>query len=408
MAIDPDVQVLLDTVNARLDAVESAPTTGGGGPGPYVSVAEFGVTGDGSDEHAVIQAALDDVNPGGGTPRAGLWFPKLKPNGELAVYRVSEPLRVLTEQKLMGPAMLQPTDDFDWVNHPTAGTPGNIALIELWNHQNGRNAFSRIYIDDLYIDCRGQAGSTGLLTKLQQPAYTDKLRIDGADVGWRLEGQDGRHNGFMSFNCGIGLLMEGENTMFMGFDNFNVELFTIAAVRQANTGGMPGPNWFRNVHLEANSEDFGDAIGFDIQAGGISIENGWATMGKDNQIIFRFGEDNTYYHISQFRLANVNDNQVFVEDKFRGYTRMVGQQRHLDELRGLFQNDSAIDIDDAVTWLGWRGGKVSIGGVGDFTPAAPQLTIQAEPNQSAPLVRYVDNDGTVMSVVDETGQFGPP
>lgn len=391
---------------------------------PPPAVSSVAAVGNGSvDDNVAIQNILDYV--ANGTDN-WVWFPYRNTSGNVAQYLTSKPLKVWNGTHIMGPATIAPTATFDWVNHPYwqdplfnpvgIQQPGDIALLELWNPTvgSGRGAFSRIFLEDLAIDCKAQAGSIGLLTKLQQPAYTFKLRIDNATIGWVLWGQDCMNSLTDIFDVGVGVYLGSPSGNFDGFTKImtfyklNVEDFTEAAVR----ANCEGPNYFFGVHIEGPTS----ATVFDMQNGIFHVENGLSSVAGT---IFKIGDmtpipgpKSSFYSIKNWQVNSSDGTytQLMLDDRVAGQTRVVGYARRWHEISRLFQNDTSIDYDAHLEWMSEDGGTVRIGGIKGGTAAPPghsgaQFTVRPNVNQDEPMVRFHDSSHTLRSGIGQKGDL---
>lgn len=390
---------------------------------PPAAISAVGAVGDNStDDNVALQNIFDWVK---GT-RVGtywVWFPYNNASGGVARYRTSKPLRVWTGTKIVGPALICPTDSFDWVNHPywqdakynPIGNPqpGDIALMELWNDTTGRGAISRIFLQDITLDCRFQPGSIGLFTKLQQPSWTWKVRIDNADIGWVMWGQQSEHFIVDILNVKIGLLLGTVTGSFDGscklmtFYALNIESFTEAGVRM----DTEGPNWFHSVHMEGSN-----APCFDARSGIFHVSNGLASVAGT---MFLIGDKtpppppkNTFYSIRNWQItsADASYTKLMLDDRVTGLTIPVGYNRRFHDIARFYQNDTEADWDASIQYMGDEGGFIRMGGLKGGTSAPPghsgaQFTVRPNTAQDEPSVRFLDSGGTLRTGIHQSGNF---
>lgn len=392
-----------------------------------------------TDDNVALQIILDWV---GDTPSDGrqhkIWFPFRNANGNSARYLTSKPLRVWSETHIVGPAIIRAHPTFDWVNHPYwqhAGyrpvgnpQPGDIALMELWDvpGTGGRGSTSRIYLEDITLEGANQPGSMGLLTKLQQPAWTWKLRInDCKKAGWQLWGQQSDHFMAEIIGCTVGLYLgpdigglgtfgaAGTTCKFMTFFALNIETYTDCAIRM----DCDGPNWIQSLHCEIFQGSTNCNV-IDARSGSWTLRNGWAVHAGDTNHLFVIGDKTpapgikfARYSIEDFRIGNTNTTgQLMIDDKIRSFTRLVDLQPNIDHFRALYQNDTQHDADDAVEYLGDEAGFVRIGGLkgGNAAPAGhsgAQFTVRANTAQDERSVRFLGSDGVLRSGIHQTGNM---
>lgn len=401
---------------------------------PEVVTALAAVGNNSTDDYAALQAIFDFLK-GSPANEYWVWFPFRNLSGTTARYLTSRPLRVWTNTRIVGPATIASHSSFDWVNHPywedplykPVGNPqpGDIGLIEMWNDVSGRGGVSRLFVDDIILDCNNQAGSLGLFSKLQQPAYTYKLRINRCDTGWQVWGQQSDHFMAEIIECNVGLYLgpdlnglgtygdPGTTCKFMSFYTLNIEQYSEAAVRM----DCDGPNWIYSGHFEGLGDNVNAKV-IDCREGAFSLMNGWATHGGNTNHVFVIGDKSplpglkdTTYAIKNFRMAQTNTGgQLMIDDKVRVYQRLVDLQRNIDSFETLFQNDTHHDYDAAVEWIGDEGGFVRIGGLkgGTSAPAGhsgAQFSTRANVGQDERQVRWYQSDGTLRGGVHQSGNL---
>lgn len=393
---------------------------------PHPDISPVGAVGDNStDDNEALQNIFDFVSGGSSY---WVWFPFRNAAGNVANYLTSKPLKVWSGTRIMGPATIAPHSTFDWVNHPYwqdplynpvgVQAPGDIALIELWNPAvgSGRGSFARLFIEDLAIDCKNQPGSIGLLTKFQQPAYTYKVRIDNADIGWVMWGQQSEHFILDMLHCKIGLYLGSPSGSFdgacklMSFYTLNIEAFETAAVLT----DTEGPNWFYGVHLEGHAGTTAPA--FDAKEGIFHVTNGLASIAGPMFVIGDKsplpGPKNTFYSIRNWQVtsSDATYTQLMLDDKVTGNQLVVGYQRRWHEVSRFFQNDTQVDYDASIQYMGDEGGFVRIGGLKGGTAAPPghsgaQFTVRPNAAQDERSVRFLDSAGVLRSGVEPTGNL---
>lgn len=407
---------------------------------PPEDVSNVAATGDRvTDDNVAIQNILDWV---GDTPSDGnqhvVWFPFRNAAGNSARYMTSKPLRVWTQTHILGPAIIKAHPNFDWVNHPywehpgyrPVGNPqpGDIALMELWDlpGTGGRGSYARIYLEDITLDGARQPGSLGLFTKLQQPAWTWKLRIDDCmKAGWALFGNQSDNFMVEIIGCPVGLYLgpdigglgsfgaAGTTCKAMSFYSLNVEVYTDAAIRM----NCEGPNFIQNFHMEILAGST-DCNVIDAQSGIFTLRNVRGNHAGDTNHVFVIGNKTptpgvfvSQYTIEDVLLGNTNTTgQLMLDDKVRGRTRLVDLNRKVDVLRTLFQNDTQHDYDAAIEYLGDEQGFVRIGGLKGGNAAPPghsgaQFTVRANTAQDERSVRFLGSDGTLRSGIHQTGNM---
>lgn len=389
-----------------------------------------------ADDNVALQNIFDWLQEESHPANHIVFFPFFNASGNSARYLTSKPLRVWSNTRIKGPATIKAHPTFDWVNHPywqhpqykPVGNPqpGDIGLMELWNAGTARGGTSRLFVDDITLNCDDQPGSLGLFSKCQQPGYFLKLRIDKASVGWQLWGQ--QVDSFMTVivDCPIGLYLgpdlgglgtfgaAGTSAKFMAFYSFNVEAYTDAAVVM----NCDGPNWFYSCHFERGIPGDTDTHVIEALSGQWSLRNGWATHGGDPSHIFVIGDQvpipgpiNTAYSIEDFRLGGTNVNgQLMIDDKVRGIQRPVSLQRYIDHFRTNFQGDTQYDYDASIEYVGDEGGFVRIGGLkgGSSAPAGhsgAQFSVKPNTGQDEPTMRSYDQTGVLRSGFGQRGDI---
>lgn len=402
---------------------------------PPAEVSAVGAVGDGTDDNVALQNIFDWLETTDQPAKHVIWFPYETAAGVVAQYHTSKPLRVWTGTRISGPATIAAHDSFDWVNHPywqhpnykPVGNPqpGDIGLMELWNSGTTRGGTSRLFIEDLILDCRHQPGSLGLFAKCQQPGYFFKLRINRADIGLALWGQ--QVDAFMTIfdECKTGLYLGADvgglgtyggpgDCKFMSFYTLNIEAYTGSAIVM----DCDGPNWLYSLHCERGIPGDTDTHVIEALEGKWYLKNGWATHGGDPSHIFVIGDKTptpglakTHYSIEDFTLAGTNVNgQLYIDDKVRGVQVPVDLQRHIDHFRTLYQNDTQHDYDAAVQYVGDEGGFVRIGGLkgGTSAPAGhsgAQFSIKPNTGQDEPTMRSYDQTGVLRSGFGQRGDL---
>lgn len=404
---------------------------------PPDDVSDVAAVGDNAtDDNVALQNIFDYLDNNLGAHHV-VWFPFRNANGNSARYLTSKPLRVWTNTHIIGPATISPHSSFDWVNHPYVdhpmykpegnAQPGDIGLIELWNEGTSRGGSSRLFLNDITIDCLHQPGSLGLFTKCQQPGYFFKVRIDNcAKAGWQLWGQ--QVDVFMTemIDCAVGLYLgpdlgglgtfgaAGTSCKFMSFYSLNIEGYTDAAIKM----DCDGPNWFYGLHHELRSQDDAGINIVDCMSGDFTLRNGWGTHGGNTNTVFKIGDKTptpgptiTNYVIEDFKIGGGNTGgQLWLDDKVRGVTRLVDLHRKIDSIRTLLQNDTQHDYDACIEYLGDEGGFVRIGGVkgGTAAPAGhsgAQFSTRANNGQDERQVRFYQSDGTLRAGVHQSGNL---
>lgn len=407
---------------------------------PPTAVSAVAATGDGStDDNVALQNIFDWVNVSSSPTAYTVWFPFLSASGAIARYMTSKPLRVWTNTHIKGPATIKAHPTFDWVNHPywedaqfkPVGNPqpGDIGLVELWNDATVRGGTSRLYIDDMTFDCVNQPGSLGLFAKMQQPGYVRKLRINNADTGWALWGQQVDVENLEIIDCKVGLYLGADvsglgsfggpgDCKFMNFYTINIEQFIDAAIRM----DCDGPNWFYSGHFELNPAGVPSAAtgarGIDCLEGSWGLTNGWFSLPGNTNHVIVVGDKTplpspfrTTYQITDVRVSATNTaSKLMIDDKVRGFTRLVGLNRYIDHFRTLFQNDTNTDNDASIEYLGDEGGFVRIGGLKGSTGApaghsGAQFSTKANGGQDERQVRHYQSDGTLRAGIHQTGNM---
>lgn len=408
-------------------------------PPSYVS--SIAATGDRvTDDNVAIQNILDYVGDTTNANQYKIWFPFYNANGNSARYLTSKPLKVYSNTHIIGPATIQAHPSFDWVNHPywqSAGyrpvgnpQPGDIALMELWEAPStgpgGRGSYSRVYLEDITLDGANQPGSLGLFTKLQQPAWTWKLRInDCQKAGWALFGNQADHFMVEIIGSPVGLYLgpdigglgtfgaAGTTCKAMSFYSLNIEGYTDAAVRM----NCEGPNFIQNMHMEISAGST-DCNLIDAMSGQFTLRNVRGNHAGDTNHVFVIGNRtplpniiSSQYVIEDVHFGNTNSGgQLMLDDRVRGRTRLLDLQRHVDVLRTIFQNDTQHDYDAGIEYFGDEQGFVRIGGVKGGNAAPPghsgaQFTVRANTNQDERSVRFLGSDGTLRSGIHQTGNM---
>lgn len=406
---------------------------------PPADVSAVAAKGDGTtDDNVALQNIFDWLEPTGEQGYT-VWFPFLNASGSTARYMTSKPLRVWTNTYIQGPATIKAHPTFDWVNHPywqdprykPVGNPqpGDIGLMEVWNAGTVRGGTSRVFINDLTLDCANQPGSLGLFSKMQQPGFAWKLRINNADIGWALWGQ--QYDAFMTeiIDCKVGLYLGADvgglgtfggpgDAKFMSFYTLNIEQYIDAALRM----DCDGPNWFYSCHFELNPggvpSSATGARAIDALEGRFMLKNIWFSHPGDTNHCIVVGDKtplpgpfNTHYSIDDLRVSGTNSaSKLLIDDKVRGFQRLVGLHRYVDHFRTLWQNDTHVDWDASLEYLGDEGGFVRIGGVqGPNQPPAghsgAQFSTKANNAQTERQVRFYQSDGTLRAGVHQSGNM---
>lgn len=206
MAIDPDIQPFLDDLDARVAALEAAPT--GGIPGVWC-VTDYGATGDGAtDDRAAIQTALDAVDPN----RGGIvWFPQGR-------YRVAAGLTVTKQGTVLvgggkggiragakGSARIVSDNGVTAVTFNPAGTP----------HLTLGFGMRDLHV----IAADGATSGNGVLVKNCEAFTAYGLGVSGYKAGYGLKiGEAGTNSqyaelhGFCAGDCLTGLHLGGAGT----------------------------------------------------------------------------------------------------------------------------------------------------------------------------------------------------
>jgi len=366
---------------------------------PHPDISGVKALGDGTtDDTTAIQNCLDwqhDNDFG-----YELWFPNVTPSAAFAAYMISAPLKVYGNARIRGPAQIKALATFDF----TANT--NTAMMELYSTNNTRYGLGRLIIYDLVLDCNGVANSRGFLWNLQQPSIMTKLRVNNfTDTGGILAGQQAQFYETMFIgpagaDSSVGLTLES-GCKFMTFEGFNVEGCEVAVFHDAD-----GPNWFKSVHIETNNTDHPNAVGFDLDRGGIWVQNGWVSFTETTQTLFRAGNNGNaaskyYYVIQDFRLSNSVDVKA-IDDKARsisldGWTDF---RRHIQYFN-VARTSTAASYTQPNIWTLWGddGRVVKLGGM---EPADPSALWQAGTSQTADMAQWNDSGGTKRFSIDDT------
>lgn len=416
---------------------------------PPDTVTSLAAVGDGTtDDTDAIQAILD-WSVGSRAQNHIVWFPFRNAAGNTATYLVSAPLRVWTQSTLVGgtgrrPATIRASSSFDWVTHPYSAhanykpvgdaTPGNIALIELWNDSTTRGGTSRIFIQGLklkghVVSSAVVAGSLGFWGKQQQNSFITDLRADDFETGFVTWGQQAKMERLQigaeqaaSINVGVylGANFSGtgdfgdDDAKFFKFEELNVEYYIVAGIRTV----ADGPNWFNDTHFEnLHAPLTATARAVDWQSGEANFTNTWSTHRGDDVIVVGDmtpppGIIKATGRIRDWRNSDADLTYVktFLDDRIRNKVIPVGSARNVEFLSLGFQNDTQADYDALATWLGDDGGEVRIGGLKGGTSAptghsGAQFTVIPNAAQDEPSVRFTDSANVLRAGVGPAGNL---
>lgn len=177
-----------------------------------------------------------------------------------------------------------------------AATPGGSA-VDLTGDGSGTAycavlSLTKVHLRNIYINGSNIAGLNGMAAALQQQAFLDKLRIDNCPgCGLILSGQQAVFNNLELIHNGTALALDGAE--FMWFWGFNAEDFDTAIHFRPSSDSIflnsPAGGescLWDGVHIEQSG--VASAVCFDMEGGSQALDfrNLWITMNTSGQTIF--------------------------------------------------------------------------------------------------------------------------